>query len=49
MKLFQEIDSDNKGYVTSENFRTYFGENEDFASFNFTNLIKHMNGGLDED
>jgi hypothetical protein len=49
MKLFQEIDSDHKGYLTSENFKAYFGDNEDFASFNFLNLIKHLNGGHEED
>jgi hypothetical protein len=43
------MDLENKGYLTSENLKAYFGENEDFASFNFLNLVKHLNGGHDED
>lgn len=49
MKLFQEIDSDNKGYIKAENLQTYLGENEDFAGFDFSKLIQYLNNGSDED
>lgn len=47
MKLFQEMDTDNKGHLTAENFQAYFGQNEDFSGFDFSKLVKFLNGGQD--
>lgn len=45
--FFRELDQNNKGYLTAEDFQAYLGENEDFAGFNFENLVRHisLNGG----
>jgi len=45
MKLFQELDTDNKGFVNTQNLQNYFGSNENFAGFNFSSLVKSLNGG----
>lgn len=45
--IFRELDQNNKGYLTAEDLQAYLGENEDFAGFNFENLVRYMssNGG----
>lgn len=49
MKLFQELDTENKGHLTSENLSNFFGKQEDFMGFDFKKLIKSLSGGSEED
>jgi Ca2+-binding EF-hand superfamily protein len=42
LKFFRELDTDNKGYLTAENFSQYYSENVDFSGFNFENLIQYI-------
>ena len=40
MDLFREMDSENKGYLTAENFEQYFSQYEDMAGTNYLELIR---------
>jgi len=43
MDFFRELDVEGKGFLTSENLMQYFTQDEDFALFNFSNLVKYWN------
>jgi len=38
------LDTENKGYVTADDFAAYFAEDESLAGINFRNLIIKWNG-----
>lgn len=43
-EFFREMDKDNNGYLTSEEFSQFFSGDEDFAGINFVDIIQAWNG-----
>lgn len=43
-EFFREMDKDNNGYLTSEEFAGFFSGDEDFAGINFVDIIQAWNG-----
>ena len=43
-EFFREMDKDNNGYLTSEEFSGFFSGDEDFAGINFVDIIQAWNG-----
>ena len=42
LTFFRELDADNKGHVTAEDFAKHFEGNDDFTDFDFANLVSHI-------
>ena len=45
LNVFKQLDVDNNGYVTANEFQSYFAEDEDLTSTRFDLLIQYWNRG----
>jgi hypothetical protein len=46
--LFRELDTDNNGFISSAEMGAYFADDEDFAGFNWENLVKYWSSGSND-
>ena len=45
LEVFKQLDVDNNGYITSEEFQRYFAEDQDLEDTRFDLLINYWNRG----
>jgi len=45
LDVFKQLDSDNNGYITADEFQKYFAEDEDLTDTRFDLLIQYWNRG----
>ena len=48
LNLYKELDEDEKGYITAQDFRRYFTNDQDLRDQNFGLLIAYWNGNNDD-